>query len=244
MQARAEVTRFLFGLAALFTVLLGTSAVDATGRYGLLILAAVLATGALVVRAPARTAFRRLGLGRPAGPALFAAFGVGALIQLVYPLSAALTGMSAALRPGWPWLLLGIFAFHGIAEEVVWRGYAFGWLRRGRSFGRAVLWTMPLLAVAHLPILTTSGLLVGTAALLVAAVTSVPLAHLYEAGRATVWAPAVLHTAIDSFKIVEVRDAAEQAFSLLLAAVSIALPLLVLAVVRRPATAYSERSAR
>lgn len=99
----------------------------------------------------------------------------------------------------------------------MWRGFAYRRLRAARSFGRALLWTMPLVAAAHMPILVTSGgPVVGVAALLVTTVTSVPLAHTYEAGRRTIWAPAVVHTAIDRFKLVEVPAAAAATFPLLL----------------------------
>lgn len=154
------------------------------------------------------------------------------LVQLVYPIFTTVTGAGVQLRPDWPWLLIGLFAFHGLAEETVWRGYAYRRLRVGRSFGAAVIWTMPLVAVAHLPIFVTSGPLVGSAALLVAAVTSVPFAHLFDVGRGTIWAPAILHTAIDSFKLVVVPAGAVATFSLLLAAVSLVVPLLAL--VARP----------
>ena len=66
--------------------------------------------------------------------------------------------------------------------------------------------------------------------MVVAAATSVSLAHLWELGRRTIWAPAILHTAIDTFKLVVVPDGAVVAFSLTLAAVSALVPLLVLAV--------------
>jgi hypothetical protein len=69
--------------------------------------------------------------------------------------------------------------------------------------------------------------------MLVAAVTTVPLAYLYETGRGTVWAPALVHTAIDSFKRVLVPAAALTTFSLTLAAVALVVPLLALAVPRR-----------
>ena len=155
------------------------------------------------------------------------------MLLFVYPLTTAVTGAAISLRPDWPWLLIGIFAFHGLAEELVWRGYAYRRLRVGRSFRAAVLWTMPLVALAHVPILITSGPVVGIAALTVAAATSVPLAYLFDTGRSTIWAPAVVHTAIDSFKLVVVPAAAATTFSLLLSAVSIVIPLLVLAVPRR-----------
>jgi membrane protease YdiL (CAAX protease family) len=233
---RGEALRFLAGFGVLLAVLLATSELDATGRWGLAILAAVLVVGLAVERVIYGTglweAVRLLGLGRPGGRALVAACAVGALVLLVYPVLTAITGVAPSLRPDWAWLLIGIFAFHGVAEEMVWRGFAYRRLRAGRSFGRAVLWTMPLVALAHVPVLISSGPLVGVAALLVAAVTSLPLAYLFDTGRATIWAPAVVHTAIDSFKLVVVADAALTTFSLLLAAVSLVVPLLVLAVPR------------
>lgn len=66
--------RFLAGFAVLCVVLLGTSALDATGRWGLAILAAVLAAALAVEsvarRSPLVVALRRVGLGRPGGRAL------------------------------------------------------------------------------------------------------------------------------------------------------------------------------
>jgi membrane protease YdiL (CAAX protease family) len=231
------ILRFLLGFALLYGVLAGLAEMDASGRFGPAILAAVLLVGLLVERlldgtGPA-AALRRLGLGRPGGWALLVALAVAGLVQLVYPLVAAMAGAAPELRPGWPWLLIGIFAFHGLAEELVWRGYAFRRLRAGRSFGAAVWWTMPLLAATHLPIVVRSGPAVGLAAMAVAAVTALPLAYLYETGRATIWAPAIVHTGIDSFKLVEIPAAALMTFSLALAAISLTIPLLALAVPRR-----------
>ena len=229
--------RFLIGFVVLLTVLLGISEFDATGRFGVLILAVTVAVGIAVERVlyrnGPREALRLLGFGRPGGRALLAALVVGALLLLVYPVTTAVTGAAITLRPDWPWLLIGIFAFHGLAEELVWRGYAYRRLRVGRSFRAAVLWTMPLVALAHVPILITSGPVVGVAALTVAAVTSVPLAFLFDTGRSTIWAPAVVHTAIDSFKLVVIPAAAFTTFSLLVSAVSIVVPLLVLALPRK-----------
>ncbi len=237
VRSAAGWVRFLIGVAVLVGLLLGISEFDATGRFGLVILAVVLPVAVAVERllygVRTRDALRLLGFGRPGGRALLAAGVIGLLLMLVYPMAAAITGSTFGLRPDWPWLLIGLFAFHGLAEELVWRGYSYRRLRQGRSFGRAVLWTMPLLAAAHVPILITSGPIVGTAALTVAAVTSIPLAYLFDTGRSTIWAPAVVHTAIDSFKLVVVPAAAVTTFSLTLSAFSILVPLLVLLVPRR-----------
>ena len=151
------------------------------------------------------------------------------LVLLVFPATTMVSGAAVTLRPDWPWLLIGIFAFHGVAEELVWRGYAFRRLREGRSFWAATGWTMPLIAVTHVPIVATMGLAVGLGAMAVAAVTSLPFAYLYETGRRTIWAPAVVHTAIDTFKLVLIPAAALPTYSVLIIVASLAVPLLAFA---------------
>ena len=231
--------RFLLGFAVLYGMLAGLAAADPTGRWQIATAAVVLLTAVIVERVlygtPVSGLRRRHGLGRPGGRAVVTAIGVSALVLGVFPLFAVMTGAALVLRPDWAWVLLGVFAFHGIAEELVWRGYAFRRLREGRSFRSAVLWTMPLVAVTHVPILLTMGAAVGVGAMAVAAVTSLPFAHLYETGRRTLWAPAVLHTAIDGFKLFDVPASAAVTLSLLLIAVSLVVPLLALAVPHRAA---------
>jgi membrane protease YdiL (CAAX protease family) len=226
--------RFLAGFAVLYGVLAVPAAADPTGRWHLGIAAAVLLTAVIVERvlypAPISGLLRRWGLGRPGGRSLATAVGVSTAVLGVYPLFTAVSGSALALRADWPWVLVGVFAFHGLAEELIWRGYAFRRLREGRSFRSAVLWTMPLIAATHVPIALTMGPAVGIGAMAVAAVTSLPFAHLYEAGHRTLWAPAVLHTTIDSFKLFVIPAAAATTFSLLLVTVSLVVPLLVLAV--------------
>jgi len=225
--------RFLAGFAVLYGTLAGLAEIDATGRFGLLILAAVLLVALVVERVLDGTrpsvALRALGFGRPGARACLLALAVSVPV-LVVP--AVVAGVTPVLRPGWPWLLVGIFAFHGLAEELVWRGYAYRRLRADRTFGRAVVASMPLVVAAHVPIVFGSGLAVGGAAMVVAAATTVAFAHLWEMGRGTIWAPALLHTAIDSFKLVVLPPGSTVMFSLVLAAVSATVPLLVLAVPR------------
>jgi membrane protease YdiL (CAAX protease family) len=50
--------------------------------------------------------------------------------------------------------------------------------------------------------------------MVVAAVTALPLGYLYENGGRTIWAPALVHTAIDSFKLVVVTGPTAATFSL------------------------------
>jgi membrane protease YdiL (CAAX protease family) len=228
---------FLAGFALLWGVLAGTAALDPTARWGVAVLAVVMVAGVAVERllpGSSRTRpLRRLGFGRPRARGLGLAVLIALGVVLVYPLAQAILGVPFALRPGWPMLLVGVFALHGLAEELVWRGYAFRRLRVGRSFPRAVALTMPLMVATHVPVLVASGPAIGLSALTVAAVTSVPLAYLFETGRGTLWAPAIVHTAIDTFKLVVIPAAATTAFSLLLAGVALVVPLLALAVPRR-----------
>ena len=229
--------RFVGGFAAIW----GTLAIAGSGRLtaatgiGVLLATVAVAAGAerlLFGTAPGRLV-ERLGLGRPTAGALAIALAVSAACLVVFPLFTLLTGHTARLRDDWLWLLAGVFAYNGLTEELGWRAYAFGRLRRGRSFRRAALLTMPLLAATHVPIVIASGPLVGIGAMLVAAVTTVPFARLYEYGRQTIWAPAMLHTAIDTFKLVTLPDEATAAFSGLLIVVSLLVPLAVLPLTRR-----------
>jgi hypothetical protein len=89
---------------------------------------------------------------------------------------------------------------------------------------------MPLQAATHLPVILASGVVVGLAAMLVAAVTTLPLARQFEAGGTTIWAPAIVHAGIDSFKLVDIPAEASMTLSLTLAAASLTIPMLAFAV--------------
>ncbi len=188
-------------------------------------------------RLPLRAAAIAVGLGRSKGGGLVIALGVAAVLAVGYLLFPVVTGLSLGVPDGWQALLVGVFLFNGVAEETAWRGYVFGALRRGRSFWRAVLLSMPLLALTHVPIVVNSGLVVGLAAMTVAAVTTVPFAFIYERGGRTIWAPALLHTAIDAFRALSVEPAATVVFSLYISALAIVVPLLAFplgALLRQP----------
>lgn len=230
--------RFLIGFLLLWAVLAGASAGDPTARWGPLVLLAVAAASFAVsrwlFRLPASEAVRALGLGRPTRRALVVSAVVSGLVLLVWPTTALLSGVAIPLRPDWPVVLVGAFALHGVAEEMVWRGYVFRRLAQGRSSWRAVGRSMPLIAATHIPIVVTAGPAIGLGAMLVAAVTSIPLSRLYVLGGGTVWAPALLHTAIDSFKLVAVPAAALSIYPVLLIGFSLAVPLLVMAFGKDP----------
>jgi membrane protease YdiL (CAAX protease family) len=165
-----------------------------------------------------------LGLGRPAGPALGLALVVGAVYAATLVLGAVAAGVELTVRDNWPLVLVGILLFHGLAEELVWRGFVFGRLRQSHGFARAVWWSVPLITLTHVPIALTDGWLVGGLATLTAAITCWPFAALWERGGRTVWAPALLHALIGCWQLFE--RSYPITFSVIVLVASITVPLL------------------
>jgi membrane protease YdiL (CAAX protease family) len=230
----ATWARFLVGFFILWAALAGASSTDPTARWGPAILAVVVAASLGVSRGlyrlPLHDAVRALGLGRPDWRSLAVSAAISALVLLVWPATTLLSGTSIPLRPDWPVVLIGILTLHGLAEELVWRGYVFRRLAHGRSFWPAVCWSMPLIAATHIPIVVVSGPAIGVGAMLVAAVTSIALSRLYTMGGGNLWAPGLLHAAIDSFKLVVLPAASVPIYPYLIIGFSLVVPLLVLLV--------------
>jgi membrane protease YdiL (CAAX protease family) len=139
-----------------------------------------------------------LGLGKPGSKAIIASIVITLLLFLCYPLITLITGFNFIIPANWIWLAIGVFVLHGIAEEVLYRGFLFRRLREGRSFWKAALLAVIFFTVAHLPIIINQGLIVGGMAVLLAVVSSFPFSYLYEKGNNTIWAPAIVHAAIDT----------------------------------------------
>ena len=178
---------------------LASSALLALGASG----GVLVAVERLTVGGSLRDIARRLGLRRPDPRGLVAAGLAGAVVVSTYLAGAALLGTDLEVRDDWPTVLVGVVVFHGLAEELVWRGYAFGHLRRRHPFWRAVGWSVPLLALTHAPIVVGNGVVVGVLAVAAAAATCVPLAYLWERSGHAVWAPAILHAAIGTWQLFE-----------------------------------------
>lgn len=233
--------KLLAGLAAVFALfqVLGHALGSDRGQAGLLIAGAVVATlvaiECVLFRQTPAAALRSLGFGRPAAAGLLAALGVCLLLLAVIPVYAALRGASLTAYPGWPWLLPGLFAQAGIAEEALFRGFLFGRLRQGRSFWHAAaLATVPFVLV-HLILFATMPWPVALAAVLLLVILSFPLAHLFELGGNTIWAPALLHFTVQgAIKVVEVPG--DAALPLVWMAASAALPFAVFLFRRAPTT--------
>jgi membrane protease YdiL (CAAX protease family) len=153
------------------------------------------------------SAWRNLGLGRPDARTLVVTTLIGMLTMGFFPIFSWVTGASFALPEGWLWILTGLFAVHGIAEEVLFRGFAFHNLRVGRPFGRAALLSLLLFAIAHLYLFTYMPLALALFATFLSLASAYPLAYLFERSNNTIWAPAVLHTQVHAISFFVVPEA-------------------------------------
>jgi membrane protease YdiL (CAAX protease family) len=153
------------------------------------------------------------------------------------PLLALVSGQTLALREGWLWIAFGVLLQGGIAEELLWRGYLFRHLRATHSFWRAAAIAMLFMVAQHVLLLWQLPLPIALAALVVALLSSFPLAHLFEAGGNTVWGPALLHAVIQGgLKVVVFPDTYLLPAQLGWMAVCVIVPYLAF-LVRRPAPA-------
>jgi membrane protease YdiL (CAAX protease family) len=240
IRTSSEWMRLIAGVASVFALFhwsgqgLGSDRGQAGLVVCLLVVTATLAVERVMFGQDPVRAARSLGLGLPSPPGLAAAGAVCVALLLVVPAFARVAQTPMTVFPGWWRLVPGLFAQGGIAEEVLFRGYLFGRLRRGRSFWRAAGLSMVPFAGVHLVLFSTMAWPVALAALLLSVVLSIPLSHLFELGGRTIWAPALLHFLVRStVKIIMFSDAAGAAFPLVWMAASTLLPMFVL-LVRRP----------
>jgi len=202
--------RLVLSVAAIFLLLHGSATAlgsfrgEAGVAVGILVVVACLIAQRVLWGMPMPVAAHAAGLGRPAARSLGAAAAVGAILLLTLPVFAVTNGARATMYPGWLLLLPGLFAQGGVAEEVLFRGYLFGTIRRRHPFWRAALLSAGPFVAAHLLLFATMSWPVAVAATALAFVTSFPLAHLFELGGRTIWAPAIVHFTMQAgAKVVE-----------------------------------------
>jgi membrane protease YdiL (CAAX protease family) len=229
------------GLSLVFGLFHGTATILGSdrGQWGLLVggvvLTATAAAGWLLLRQHPADAVRQLGLRRPQPRGMVAATAAALVLLTVGLLFALVNGMTAAFYPGWLALVPGLFVQAGMAEEALFRGYLFGHVRVGRTFWRAAAVSMLPFVAVHLVMFLSMPWPIALASVLLAVVISFPLAHLFELGGQTIWAPAVLHFVIQGTVKVIVFPHGGESFALAWIAASAVVPLLVFAVKAGPA---------
>lgn len=235
VASRDQWTRLLLGFAAVCALFQWSALSLGSNRGEAGVLVAALVVGALLAVERAWSgqsvwsAARAIGLGRPSLRGLVVSVAVCGLLLLAVAVHARWTGSTVTVADGALWLLPGLFAQAGIAEETLFRGYLFGHLRVGRTFWRAATLSMPPFAGVHLTLFVTLPFGVALAALALAVVMSFPLARLYEPGGETIWAPALLHFfAQATVKVLVVAGEGSPTFPFIWMVASAVLPLLAL----------------
>ena len=201
---------------------------------GLLVVAATVVVEVVIFRQPPGPAARSLGLGRPRADGLIVAVAVCVGLLLVVPVFAKVTTDSPTFLPGWWRLLPGLFAQAGAAEEAVVAATCSVACAKGdRSGAQPFCLFLPFAAV-HLVLFLTMPWSIALAALILSIVLSVPLAHLFELGGGTIWAPALVHFVVQgTVKVITFSDATGSGFPLAWMAASALVPMCAL-LVRRP----------
>jgi len=210
---RTSWAKLLIGFGVLLAVLQGSAAVlqSLRGEAGLAVAAMTVGAALLAQRVlfsgSWREAFAGLGLGVPRLRGMIAAIGVSVLALSAFPLFLTTQGGFISIYPGAPWLALGIFLQAGVAEGIVFRGFLYGNIRRGRTFWRAALVSMIPFAAAHLYLFATMVWPIALAALALSVLIAFPFAWLYELGGRTIWAPAIAHAVVQgAIKLIVIQD--------------------------------------
>lgn len=227
--------RLLLGLVLVFGLFHGSAnALESDrGQHGvlvaLLVVAATIVADRWLLRRPRAGLIGRLGLGRPRAAAIVWVVTISAVMGLATWLWTVSREARVTFYPGWMWLLPGLFAQAGIAEEVLFRAYLFGQVRVGRTFWRAAGISMLPFVAVHLILFASMPWPVALAAVLLSVILSFPLAYLFELGGDTVWAPALLHFVIQAVPKVLQAEPDAASFALVWMVASAIVPFVVFA---------------
>jgi membrane protease YdiL (CAAX protease family) len=171
----------VLAIFALFHVLaarLGSTRGEAGLVVGAVVVAATVGAQALLFRQRPLTAAAWLGLGRPDARGMAAVIPVSLALVAVLPIYGIASGIAFEWWPGWLWLVPGLFAQGGIAEETLFRGYLFHHAREGRSFWRGVLASLGPFVAVHLVLFVSMPWPVALAAVMLSVAATPPLAWL------------------------------------------------------------------
>lgn len=200
--------RLAFGFLSLVAVLHGTAAMlgSTRGEWGMAVALCVLAAAWAVQRFLHGEYLASVGIRSGTGGIVLAA-ALSTLLAGFAAMYLLATDARAGLYPDSALLALGIMAQGGLAEELVFRGYLYGHLRRTRRFWRAASVSMVPFAAVHLSAFFTMDWPIALAALLLAIALSFPYARLYDLAGGTLWPAALLHAVTQAGpKLVVVDD--------------------------------------
>jgi len=230
------VVKLFFGLLIAFCLfqILGETLGSERGQAGvpiaLLIIGFLLFYRQIAFGEGVREAGESLGLSAPNLRGLVVSSLVSLILLAVVPVFAIVTSTKIEFRDVTLWTMPGLFAQAGIAEEVLFRGYLFGQIRKSRSYWRAAFLSAIPFVIVHFILFFTMPFPIAAAALLLAVVISFPLAYLYEIGGRTIWAPALLHFVVQgAIKLVTIQEDSFEGLAMVWMGASAVIPSVVFA---------------
>ena len=162
--------------------------------------------GILLFKHQLPAAVRFLGFGHPDKRTLIVTGVVSGLTLVFFPVFSGLTGASVSIPDNWLWKLSGIVAMHGIAEEVLFRGFVFHHLRQYSTFKRATFLSILIFALAHVYLFTYMPVPLALFGTILSLATAFPFAYVFERGNNTIWAPALLHTLVHAVSFFDISE--------------------------------------
>ena len=226
--------RLIFGLILVFALFRWTADVLGSNRgefgviIGLLVVGTTIAAKIFLFNRSFKESFSDVGLTRPNALGVLIAVVICVLMLVSIFVFASVTDSSFSFYPSWYLLVPGLFFQAGIAEETLFRGYLFGFIRQKYSFWKAAgISAVPFILV-HLIMFYSLPFAIAFASILLSVVLSFPLARLFELGGNTIWAPAILHFVVQgTVKVLVASGESAQTFPLFWITVCAVIPLLV-----------------
>lgn len=239
MKLNSQNSLFLLAFIVLFSLFYGlallTANIDWTWSRILICLVTVggvIMAWTLLLKVPPVQSVREVGFVVPDWRGMGIAVAFSALLLSFFPIYAVLAHVQLTLQNNWPWILVGLFTGVGIAEETLFRGFGFGFLRRKNSFWRAATQSMLLFGAMHFLLLLWLPLPVAVAAIILSILAAYPMAYLFENSNCSIWPSAILHTTAVVTNLFVIPPDFTVSFSLLWIAVLLVVLLLVFAACR------------
>ena len=196
-QIFPSLLAFIILFALFYGMVLLTASFDWTWSrilVGAITVSGVTITWSLLRKTPLTESFWQVGFGIPNWRVIGIVFVISALMLSFFPIYSSLANVDLPLQNNWPWILIGIIAGVGIAEETLYRGFVFNFLRKEHTFWKAATISMILFGAMHLLLLLWLPLPIAIAAIILAIIAAYPSAYLFETGNRTIWPSAILHT--------------------------------------------------
>lgn len=226
--------RLIFGLILVFALFHWTADVLGSNRgefgviIGLLVVGTTIAAKIFLFNRSFKESFRVVGLTRPNALGILIAIVICVLMLVAIFVFASAKDSSFSYYPNWYLLIPGLFFQAGIAEETLFRGYLFGYIRLKYSFWKAACIAAVPFILVHLIMFYSLPFAIAFASILLSVIMSFPLARLFEFGGNTIWAPAILHFVVQgTVKVLVASGESAQSFQLFWITVCAVIPLLV-----------------